>query len=46
MGFFLVVFRKIFPFTIIWKYFSIFLIVFFGTLFFNNIKGKFKDFLK
>jgi hypothetical protein len=42
-GFFMVMFRDIFPFNIIWKYFRIFLLVFFGTLFWNNIKRLFND---
>jgi len=43
LGFFMVMFRDFFPFNIIWKYFRIFLLVFFGTLLWNNIKRLFDD---
>jgi len=38
--------RKVEPFTTLWRLVVIFFLVLFGTVFFNNIKDKLKDFLK
>lgn len=43
LGFFMVMFKEFFPFNIIWKYFKIFLLVFFGTLAWRSIKKYLSD---
>jgi hypothetical protein len=38
--------RKTEPFTTLWRLVVMFFLVLFGTLFFNNIKDKLKDWFK
>jgi len=46
LGFCIVIFNKIPPFNFVWKYFKVFLLIFFGTLLWGSIKGGIKNDIK